>query len=77
MNRGVKEKLKTNNSNLEKLYKNIKILNPLSILDRGYAIVTNDKGVALKSSKQVNNGEKLQARLSEGSIEVKVNKVND
>ena len=77
MNRGVKEKLKTNNSNLEKLYKNIKILNPLSILDRGYAIVTNDKGVALKSSKQVNNGEKLQARLSKGSIEVKVNKVND
>ena len=77
MNRGVKEKLKTNNSNLEKLYKNIKILNPLSILDRGYAIVTNDKGVALKSSKQVNNGEKLKARLSKGSIEVKVNKVND
>ena len=77
MNRGVKEKLKTNNNNLEKLYKNIKILNPLSILDRGYAIVTNDKGVALKSSKQVNNGEKLQARLSKGSIEVKVNKVND
>ncbi len=77
MNRGVKEKLKTNNNNLEKLYKNIKILNPLSILDRGYAIVTNDKGVALKSSKQVNKGEKLQARLSKGSIEVKVNKVND
>ena len=77
MNRGVKEKLKTNNNNLEKLYKNIKILNPLSILDRGYAIVTNDKGVALKSSKQVNNGEKLKARLSKGSIEVKVNKVHD
>ena len=77
MNRGIKEKLRTNNNNLEKLYKNIKILNPLSILDRGYAIVTNDKGVALKSSKQVNKGEKLQARLSNGSIEVKVNKVND
>ena len=77
MNRGVKDKLKTNNNNLEKLYKNIKILNPLSILDRGYAIVTNDKGVALKSSKQVKNGEKLQARLSKGSIEVKVKKVND
>ena len=77
MNRGIQEKLKTNNNNLEKLYKSIKILNPLSILDRGYAIVTNDKGVALKSSKQVNKGEKLQARLSKGSIEVIVNKVND
>ena len=77
MNRGIQEKLKTNNNNLEKLYKSIKILNPLSILDRGYAIVTNDKGVALKSSKQVNNGEKLKARLSKGSIEVKVNKIND
>lgn len=77
MNKGVKEKLKAGHNNLEKLYKNIKILNPLSILDRGYAIITNHKGVALKSSKQVNNRENLKARLSKGSIEVEVKKVND
>ena len=77
LNRGVQEKLKANHNNLKKLYKNIKILNPLSILDRGYAIVTNNRGIALKSSKQANKGEKLRARLSKGTIELEVKKVND
>ena len=77
LNRGVQEKLKANHNNLKKLYKNIKILNPLSILDRGYAIVTNNRGIALKSSKQANKGEKLKARLSKGTIELEVKKVND
>ena len=77
LNRGVQEKLKANHNNLKKLYKNIKILNPLSILDRGYAIVTNNRGIALKSSKQANKGEKLKERLSKGTIELEVKKVND
>ena len=77
LHRGAQEKLKANHNNLKKLYKNIKILNPLSILDRGYAIVTNNRGIALKSSKQANKGEKLKARLSKGTIELEVKKVND
>ena len=77
LNRGVQEKLKANHNNLKKLYKNIKILNPLSILDRGYAIVTNNRGIALKSSKQANKGEKLKARLSKGTIELEVKNLND
>jgi exonuclease VII large subunit len=46
-------------------------------LDRGYAIVTNDKGVALRSSKEVNKGEKLKTRLAKGSINVEVKNIND
>ena len=77
LNKNIDEKLKTNQNNLEKLYKNIEILNPLSILDRGYAIVTNEEGVAVKSSKEVSKGEKLTARLSNGLIDIEVKNIND
>ena len=77
LNRGIQHKFKASNNYLDKLYKNIKILDPLSILDRGYAIVTNAKGVALKSSKVVNKGESLKARLAKGSMNVEVKNIND
>ena len=77
LNRNIEEKLKINQNNLEKLCKNIEILNPLSILDRGYAIVTNKEGVAVKSSKEVSKGEKLTARLSNGLIDIEVKNIND
>ena len=77
LNRGVEEKLKSNQNLLEKLYKNIQILNPLSILDRGYAIIMNESGIALKSAQETSEGEKLKARLSSGSVDVIVKKVNE
>ena len=54
------------------MLKNIKILSPLSILDRGYAIVTNKKGEAIKSFSEVNKGEILKTRLNKGSLDVEV-----
>jgi exodeoxyribonuclease VII large subunit len=77
LNRGVEEKLKSNQNLLEKLYKNIQILNPLSILDRGYAIIMNESGIALKAAQETSKGEKLKARLSSGSVDVIVKKVNE
>ena len=77
LNRGVEEKLKSNQNLLEKLYKNIQILNPLSILDRGYAIIMNENGTALKSAQETSEGEKLKARLSSGSVDMIVKKVNE
>ena len=72
LNRGISQKIQFNNSLLTKLYKNIEILNPLSILDRGYAIVMNKKGEAIKSTKKVAKGEKLKARLSDGLMDIEV-----
>ena len=77
INRGIQSKLKANRNFLEKLTKNINILSPLSILDRGYAIIMNNKGLALKSSKETAKGEKLKARLSKGSIEIEVKNVQN
>ena len=70
--RGINQKFQLNKDLLTKFYKTLEILNPLSILDRGYAIVMNKKGEAIKSSKKVSAGDKLKARLSDGSIDVKV-----
>ena len=72
LNRGITQKIQFNNKLLAKLYKNIEILNPLSILDRGYAIVMNKKGEAIKSTKKVAKGEKLKARLSDGLMDIEV-----
>ena len=66
------QKINNKKNDLDKLQKSIKILNPLSILDRGYSIILNKKGTAIKSSMEVNKGEDLKARLSKGTIDIEV-----
>ena len=66
------QKLDNRKNNLDKLHKSINILSPLSILDRGYSIILNKKGSAIKSSKDVNKGDTLKARLSKGTIDLEV-----
>ena len=72
LQRNINEKILLNKNILEKLHKNIEILSPLSILDRGYAIVTNSKGEAIKFYTDVSKGEILKTRLNEGSLDVEV-----
>ena len=66
------QKLDNKKNNLDKLHKSINILSPLSILDRGYSIILNKKGSAIKSSIDVNKGDTLKARLSKGTIDLEV-----
>ena len=73
----ISTKFKLFNNQLIELNKNLDILNPLSILDRGYAILTNDSGKAIKSSQEVSRGELLKARLSKGTLEVDVKNKNE
>ncbi len=72
LQKGISSKFKTFNNQLIEFSKNLDILNPLSILDRGYAIVTNDNGKAIKNSSEVSKGDLLKARLSNGMLEVDV-----
>ena len=74
LKRSTKDKINNNHNTLDKLLKNIEILSPLAILDRGYAIVLNDKGKAIKSSQEVSKGDLLNTRLSKGIISVEVKK---
>jgi exodeoxyribonuclease VII large subunit len=47
-------------------------VSPLNTLNRGYAIVLNPQGQAVRSATQVKLGERLQARLASGRIDCEV-----
>ena len=58
------------------LIKSIKLLNPLSILEKGYSVVSKDD-VAIKSVKSIKTDDVLDIRLYEGNIKAKVMEVNN
>ena len=45
---------------------------PLAVLERGYAIVQNSSGQAIKNSQEINKGEVVTTRLSSGSFESEI-----
>ena len=61
---------------LQSMSSNLKAVSPLAVLDRGYAIVMNNKGQALKSSKEVKVGDILKTRLADGELISNVSKKN-
>ena len=65
-------KLKFSKSYLIKLESNIKALDPLSILERGYSIVETEDGKIVKNSREIKAGQKLSTRFATGSASVKV-----
>ena len=52
------------------------VLSPLSVLERGYSIVENDKGI-LKQSKDTAIGYKIKITLLDGSITASVTEVRN
>ena len=77
LRKSIKNNLSLKSFKLKEFNKNLIILSPLSILDRGYSIIQNKKGDAIKSYKQTFDGEKLSARLGEGYLEIEVKKSNE
>lgn len=66
-------KNKYNNYNL--IINKLELLNPLNILSKGYSVVSsNDK--IIKRSKDVNIGDKIIVRLSEGIIDASVERID-
>lgn len=62
-----------NKSNsLEKINSNLHAFSPLAVLDRGYAIVQNASGQAIKNSQEVQEAELVTTRLSSGSFKSKI-----
>ena len=59
---------------LQSMSSNLKAVSPLAVLDRGYAIVMNNKGKAIKSSKEVKIGDIINTRLAEGELISNVSK---
>ncbi|MDC0942903.1 exodeoxyribonuclease VII large subunit [Gammaproteobacteria bacterium] len=59
---------------LESITSNLNAISPLAVLDRGYAIVMNENGQALKSSKDIKVGDTVTTRLGDGGFTSNVSK---
>ncbi len=50
----------------------LQIVSPLATLARGYSILLDDRGQAIRSAAQTHNGQRLTARLDQGELQVRV-----
>ena len=64
-------------SKLEMLSHKIEVLSPLSILDRGYGILTTKEGKTLRSVSQVKVGDCMEIMLADGQISTCVKEVHN
>ena len=53
------------------------LLDPTLVLSRGYAWLTDERGVALTRANQLHSGQSVGARLADGSAELTVQSVRD
>ena len=73
----IKSSIYRNSFLIQEYEKNLEILNPLSILERGYSIIQNKSGESIKSNQDVKVGETLTARLNKGFIDIEVKNKKD
>lgn len=74
--RGVENALEEGRQRLGLAAASLDALSPLSILNRGYALAQDSKGHLVRDAKTVNVGQKLRVRLAEGSLDTRVEGVN-
>lgn len=75
-NRASSDKLKFSYSRLESLSHQLNALNPLAVLERGYAILSDGHGKVLRSVGQTGPGDQVLVRMWDGDLDALVNKVN-
>jgi exodeoxyribonuclease VII large subunit len=59
-------------SKLDGYAQQLKVLNPLSILNRGYSVLSNTEGKIIRSVEQIEVKEQLVVRLFDGEAETRV-----
>jgi exodeoxyribonuclease VII large subunit len=65
-----------NRARLDQLAAQLDALSPVKILERGYALVFDDRGALLKDAAQVTPGEAVHIRAARGSLSAQVTKVD-
>ncbi|MEZ4704949.1 MAG: exodeoxyribonuclease VII large subunit [Bdellovibrionota bacterium] len=68
--------MQKNKATFEKIKSNLDMLNPLSILSRGYSIVKTKNSQIIKSSHQVEERQDIEVVLYEGSLECEIKKIS-
>jgi exodeoxyribonuclease VII large subunit len=72
LDRSAERRLHTAAAALNSLDARLHSLSPLSVLDRGYALVLNADGALVRSSAQLSSGDVLTTRLADGSFTSRV-----
>jgi exodeoxyribonuclease VII large subunit len=70
--RAMREALKDRRQQLQSQAQTLNAISPLATLGRGYSILLDDKGHAIRSAAQTKPGQRLKARLGEGELDVRV-----
>ncbi len=67
LNRGMREKLERSKATVESLEKNLRMLSPYSVLERGYSIVMKD-GKVVRDAAQLGKGDRVKVKLHRGGF---------
>ena len=70
--RAMRDGLKTRRVQLQNQMQTLHIVSPLATLSRGYSILLDERGQAIRSAEQTRTGQRLTAKLGEGELQVRV-----
>ncbi|UVL57377.1 exodeoxyribonuclease VII large subunit [Pseudomonas sp. B21-035] len=70
--RAMRETLKDRRQRLQAQVQTLHVVSPLATLGRGYSILLDERGQAIRNAAQTHNGQRLTARLGEGELQVRV-----
>lgn len=70
--RAMRDVLKDRRQRFQTQLQTLQIVSPLATLARGYSILLDEQGQAIRSAEQTRNGQRLTARLNEGELQVRV-----
>lgn len=76
LQRAMLQELKNHKVRLQHLAERAQLASPLAILSRGYAVIESEKGI-LRSVTQIETGDTVQARLSDGTISATVTAIRN
>ena len=70
--RAMRDLLKDRRQRFEAQLQTLQVVSPLATLARGYSILLDDQGHAVRAAAQTHNGQRLTARLGDGELRVRV-----
>ncbi len=70
--RAMQSQLRSQRQQLGALAAQLQIVSPLATLGRGYSILLDERGQAVRSAAQTQPGQRLKARLGEGELDVRI-----
>ncbi len=73
--RSTQDKITQLTARLDNLFVSVEALNPLHILDKGYAVISGPEGAVLRSIDEVSDGIELHMRLKDGEVSSIASKV--